>query len=60
MKKILLVVIIGMLVGCGRVERTIANVTGYSTQCIDGVEYIQFASGASVAYNADGSIKKCK
>ena len=37
------------LVGCGDWEQTVASVTGYSTICVNGVEYIQFTSGASVA-----------
>ncbi len=47
------------LSGCGYVERFAAKATGYSTQCVNGVEYIQFTSGASVAYTQDGKVKTC-
>lgn len=49
-----------LLSGCGWLERFDATATGYSRQCIDGVEYLQFASGASVAYTTDGRIKTCR
>jgi uncharacterized protein YceK len=58
MKAVFLVVALS-LAGCGAVEREIASFTGYSTICVGGVEYIQFTSGASVAYNPDGSVKTC-
>jgi hypothetical protein len=48
------------LTACGKTDRVIASWTGYTTLCIDGVEYIQFTSGASVAYTPDGRIKTCK
>jgi len=45
--------------GCGSCSRSVANITGVSHECVDGVEYLQFPSGVSVAYNPDGSIKQC-
>lgn len=45
--------------GCGSCSRSVANITGVSRVCVDGVEYLQFPSGVSVAYNPDGSIKQC-
>ena len=61
MKKIFLIGIIGlMLSGCGTADKFEAKVTGYSKKCIDNVIYLQFASGATVAYNVDGSIKTCE
>jgi hypothetical protein len=48
-----------MLAGCGAADRIGANVTGYVRQCIDGVEYLQFSSGTSVAYTRDGKVKAC-
>lgn len=48
-----------LLTGCGAIEREVASFTGYSKICVDKVEYIQFTSGASVAYNTDGTIKTC-
>jgi hypothetical protein len=55
-------VLIGLvaLSGCGWVERQFASFSGYAKICVDGVEYLQFTSGASVAYNADGTVKECK
>lgn len=45
---------------CGQVDRVLAKYTGdASSVCQDGVLYLQFTSGASVAYNTDGSIKTC-
>lgn len=49
-----------LLSGCGWLGRADAYVTGYSESCIAGVLYYQFASGVTVAYNADGSVKVCK
>jgi hypothetical protein len=48
------------LAGCGAWDRSIASVTGISRTCVDGVLYLQFTSGASVAYDADGKVKECK
>lgn len=44
----------------GSSHRKIAEYTGYSHICIDNVEYIQFVSGASVAYDTNGKVKTCK
>jgi len=60
MKKILAILFLAApLAACGAVDRFAATATGYSKMCIDGVEYIQFSSGASVAYTPDGAIKTC-
>ncbi len=59
MKKIALVIAVLSLTACGKFERMEAHWTGHSKICIDGVEYIQFTSGASVAYTTDGKIKTC-
>ncbi len=48
------------LAGCGRVEQGIARWTGHAEQCIDGVIYLQFSSGATVKYLPDGRIATCK
>ena len=47
------------LTGCGYVNRIDAHVTGYAKQCIDGVSYIQFTSGASVQYDTAGKVVRC-
>ena len=49
-----------MVSGCGKYERAVANVTGYSKQCIDGVSYIQFSSGATVQVDVNGKPIACK
>lgn len=46
--------------GFGAWDRRVATLTGYSRICVGGVEYLQFTSGASVAYNPDGTVKRCK
>ena len=57
----LLLVMALLLSGCGRLDRWVAGLTGSAShECVDGVEYLQFTSGASVAYNRDGTIKLCK
>lgn len=58
-KFIVLLSIAITLTACGKIDRGVANLTGYSKSCIDGVSYIQFPSGASVEYEKDGSIKTC-
>jgi len=48
------------LIGCGQIDKEMAKITGKgSSTCYKGVEYVQFTSGASVAYNTDGTIKLC-
>ena len=60
MRKILLLTILTLgLTGCGWFEREMAKATGYSKMCIDGVLYYQMTSGATVAYDADGAVKRC-
>ena len=45
--------------GCGKFERGVAKVKGHSQQCVDGVVYLQFSSGATVKYRPDGSVWTC-
>ncbi len=63
MKKIIVLLALAIalsgLGGCGLVDRIDATWTGEATKCIGGVEYLQFRNGATVAYNADGTIKTC-
>jgi hypothetical protein len=47
------------LVGCGSFERDVAKFKGHSQQCVDGVMYLQFSSGATVKYRPDGSVWTC-
>ena len=55
----IIAIVMVALFGCGQANRATAVITGYSKVCVDHVSYIQFTSGASVAYGADGKIKKC-
>lgn len=49
-----------MLTGCGWFDRKLAAVTGGATKtCVDGVLYLQFTSGATVAYTPDSKVKTC-
>lgn len=50
------------MTGCGRTDRWIAGITGSATkECVDGVQYLQFTSGASVAYDSvTGGVKRCR
>lgn len=61
MRLFLFVLLALMLSGCGKFDRIIAGITGDASEtCHDGVTYLQFTSGASVKYNSDGTISKCK
>jgi len=58
-KTFFFIVVALILSGCGKIDQFTASTTGYSRICVDGVEYIQFTSGASVSYGTDGKIKMC-
>lgn len=60
MTRKIIIVAMSVLSACAVGERINTAVTGHTTQCIDGVEYVQFASGASVAYSPDGKVKTCR
>lgn len=57
---IMMIATIFLIGSCGKVDRLKASYTGHSKICIDNVEYIQFTSGATVAYTPDGKVKTCK
>ena len=60
MKKIIAIMVMAiMLAGCGARGSIEAALTGHTEYCIDGVEYIQFTSGVSVAYTPEGKVKEC-
>ncbi len=62
MKTRLLAVLLvpALLAGCGWFDRKVtANLTGYSTACVDGVRYLQFPSGVTVQYDRDGRVRTC-
>ena len=57
MKKILITIpLIGLLTACGAWDRGVAQMTGSAISCIDGVQYLQFASGVTVKYKQDGTV----
>jgi hypothetical protein len=61
MKYVILSLLVLSLTGCGWFERkVVANFTGYGKMCVDGVQYLQFASGATVQYDKDGKVVLCK
>jgi hypothetical protein len=60
MKTAISVLLALTLAGCGWFDRVAATTTGYARACIDGVQYLQFTSGATVAYTSDGRIKTCQ
>ena len=49
-----------LLASCGNIDRSLAHLKGAQEICFKGVEYVQFASGASVEYGTDGHIILCK
>lgn len=49
-----------LLSGCGQIGRMEAQVTGVSKQCVDGVVYLQFASGVTTQVRPDGLPVTCK
>lgn len=60
MKTTILILCAAMtLSACGAADRMGATFTGYTRVCVDGVEYLQFTSGATVAYARDGKVKTC-
>jgi hypothetical protein len=61
MWKIAVAVVLALAVtGCGGRAAWPAKPVGVSETCIDGVTYLQFPSGASVKYDADGHVVACK
>jgi len=60
MKKILILVAALSLAGCGALDRSVAAWTGKAESCIDGVKYLQFASGVTVKYNPNGTVATCR
>ena len=49
-----------LLTGCGSFYRFSAHITGYQRECVAGVYYLQFPSGATVEYTEEGKVKTCK
>ena len=60
MKTLTIAILAAALSGCGWFDRASTSLTGNASRvCLGGVEYLQFTSGASVAYTPDGKIKTC-
>ena len=63
MKKIFYVIIMFTLVclitGCGHYKKAVAEYVRHSEECINGVKYYQFPTGASVAYDKTGHVVTC-
>jgi len=62
MRSAILIVMASLtLTGCGWFERkVVANFTGHSKMCVEGVTYLQFASGSSPQYTIDGKLVACQ
>jgi hypothetical protein len=60
-KMILIAALAATLTGCGWYERkVVANITGYSKTCVEGVTYLQFPSGVTPQVNLEGLPVACK
>ena len=59
MKNLVLFNLVMALGGCGQVDRGVANLTGYSKLCVDGVTYIQFSSGSVIARDRNDKLVPC-
>ena len=58
--KTIVVLSVVLLSGCGWVDRKIvANVTGYSKTCVEGVTYLQFPSGVTPQVTIEGKPVSC-
>lgn len=57
---LLAAVVAGLLTGCGGFKRGMSKLTGDPTRtCYQGVQYLQFPSGASVQYDTLGHVVRC-
>jgi hypothetical protein len=58
--KTIVVLSVVLLSGCGWFDREIvANVTGYSKTCVEGVTYLQFSSGVTPQITLEGKPVSC-
>lgn len=60
MKTLIVITLSLMLTGCGWFERKVASFTGHSKVCVEGVTYLQFASGVTPQYTVDGKLVACR
>ncbi len=59
MKKFIILSLL-FTVNCGWWNKKVASVTGYSKECVDGVTYLQFASGVVIQRDKNDKIIECK
>ena len=59
MKLAIVLTVIVALSGCGIGSRIAATFKGADKICVDGVTYLQFASGATVQVDLDGKPVRC-
>lgn len=60
MKALLIIATLAVtLTGCGELDRGIAQVTGWSKVCVDGVTYLQFPSGVTAQVDRQGRPVVC-
>lgn len=59
MKKIAVIFSLVLLSACGNINRDIAKMSGYAKTCVDGVNYLQFPSGAAVQVDREGKPVPC-
>lgn len=60
MRILLLMAAMFFLTGCGAIGHMWAGLAGEYESCVDGVKYLQFASGVTVKYLPDGKIATCE
>jgi uncharacterized protein YceK len=60
MKMIYIITMMLALSGCGSLNRSAANLMGYSKVCVEGVTYLQFPTGAAVQLDTSGKVVPCK
>lgn len=59
-KMVLLVVMLSMLSGCGKLDRWVSGITGDASEvCVSGVTYLQFTSGAALKVDRSGNPVAC-
>lgn len=59
MKKIAVIFGLVLLSACGNINRDIAKMSGHAKTCVDGVNYLQFPSGATVQVDREGKPVPC-
>lgn len=59
MKYLFVALALVSIASCGRTNVEVARFTGHSEQCIRGVMYYQFPTGATVAVDRTGTPIRC-